>query len=109
MFESEFCYIRDDKKRPIITICSVKQDWRIAKGIAICSKRDQPNKKIGRNIAEGRALAAFFSSSNNLQPFWCGTRPIKRKEALQILKECNVNFAHKVILENEMQKEANNS
>ena len=54
-----FYYIRDDLKRPVITVCLKKEDDRLARGIAICSVLDVPNKKIGRAIASGRATKAL--------------------------------------------------
>jgi hypothetical protein len=48
-----------------VTICVIKLPWQIdahdayARGLAICSPQDQFNKKQGRNIALGRAVAAI--------------------------------------------------
>lgn len=40
-------------------------DGRIITGIANCSKSDNFSRKIGRNIAIGRALAQLESENNN--------------------------------------------
>ena len=56
----KYYYIRDNKNRPIITICLIKDsESNISRGIAICSDKDQPCKKVGRNIARERAIYAI--------------------------------------------------
>ena len=66
----KFYYLRDEKSRPIITVCIIKgtklpklqhRDL-IARGVAICSVKN-PKKKIGRDIAEGRAEKAWETES----------------------------------------------
>jgi hypothetical protein len=54
-----FYYERDEQNRPIKTNCLLIANGDICKGIAICSKRDNPNKKTGRNIAYGLAKKAM--------------------------------------------------
>jgi len=54
-----YSYIRDTRNRPIITRCIVKGDNGFAFGQAFCSRRDNPCKKIGKQIAYGRALKAL--------------------------------------------------
>ena len=48
----KFYYIRDIERKPIITVCLKKIDDMIGKGIAICSKNDNPQKEIGREWSE---------------------------------------------------------
>ena len=62
-----FYYIRNANNEPIITVCLLlaKLDNGLHswfRGIAICSPMDQPNKKIGRSIASGRAKSAWERS-----------------------------------------------
>ena len=54
-----FYYFRDQKRTPIVTVCLIKNGTKISRGIAICSKKDMPAKKIGRKIALARARKAF--------------------------------------------------
>ena len=55
-----FYYGRDNENKPIVTVCLQveKLDGKImniSRGVAICSKKDIPKKKIGRIIASARA------------------------------------------------------
>jgi len=59
-----YYYIRDDVHRPIITVCLIKLGKHVAKGVAICSDKDNPCKKTGRAIAKGRANKAMFNEMN---------------------------------------------
>lgn len=69
-----YYYIRDKEKRPMITICLMKEDnyntlsnpyattygrINISKGVALCSEKDIPCKKVGRKIARERAFYAL--------------------------------------------------
>jgi hypothetical protein len=64
-----FYYIRDEQKRPVITVCLAIADrseggqrWdsaHITRGMALCSKKDTPNKRVGRALAWGRARKAI--------------------------------------------------
>lgn len=38
----------------------------VARGISICSNRDNFNKRLGRNIALGRALLAYFNGHDSM-------------------------------------------
>lgn len=48
-------------KRPfVITTCTLQEgDTTLAIGVAICSFRDQFNRKVGNTIARGRAMKAL--------------------------------------------------
>ena len=59
-------YERDEKNRPVVTRCLLFDGRNFAFGQALCSKKDNPCKKISKAIAEGRAKKAlnqplFFS------------------------------------------------
>jgi len=63
-----FYYIRDRRSnKPVITVCVIKNittcEW--ARGVAICSKLEQPIKTKGRHIARGRALRALKHKLDN--------------------------------------------
>lgn len=60
-----FYYFRDAKKRPVVTVCLLKDTatGQVARGVAICSRRDMPRKKTGRSIAEGRAGKAMITGT----------------------------------------------
>jgi hypothetical protein len=59
-----FYYDRDDKNRPIGTICFATDGKRYARGVAVCSENDNPCKKTGRRIAQSRALKAFYANKH---------------------------------------------
>lgn len=63
--EYHYYYDRDVKRRPIKTHCIIiSEEGFIAKGTAICSKKDQPYKNLGKLIAFQRAVAALASGSS---------------------------------------------
>jgi len=50
----------------VITACAIRLPWQTmgaqdayARGLAVCTPQDQFNKKLGRTIAMGRAVAAI--------------------------------------------------
>ena len=53
-------YYRDNKKRPIITVCLAKdENGNVGRGISLCSHLDNPEKKEGRRIAIANARRAL--------------------------------------------------
>ena len=56
MDRTYFYYLRDKNKRPLVTICLHCIGDKYYRGVAICSPKDSPVKRVGRNIAFGRAL-----------------------------------------------------
>ena len=83
-----FYYLRDDKNRPIITVCLIAvEEGTLARGVAICSDKDQPNKKIGRAIARGRAIKALKRKKMG--------DGINRNEAWEIMERLGVPFTYK--------------
>ena len=58
MDRTYFYYLRDKNKRPLVTICLHCIGDKYYRGVAICSPKDSPVKRVGRNIAFGRALQA---------------------------------------------------
>ena len=52
-------YLPREEKRKQIAVVLVSDDKKLSRGVAICSKKDQFNKKLGRSIALGRAMKAF--------------------------------------------------
>ena len=70
----KYYYIRDNVKsnpdsngRPIITVCLIKIAEDIGRGIAICSDKDIPCKKVGRAIAKTRALFALHQEKDGCE------------------------------------------
>jgi hypothetical protein len=61
----KYYYFRDAMRHPGITVCLLKVGEQTSRGIAICGGYDQPNKKIGRAIAKGRAFKAMFDSRSS--------------------------------------------
>ena len=82
-----YYYLYDKKKRPVVTICIIEENYVMQKrhfrGVAICAEQDIKlgnfSKKRGRQIAFGRAKKAF-----NTQRDCC---PIGSKRASDILKD----------------------
>lgn len=71
----KYYYIRDNQNRPTITVCLIKDsEGNISRGIAICSDKDQPCKKVGRNIAKERAIYAITENKDGC--------PIHREEII---------------------------
>lgn len=85
-----FYYERTEDKKPLITICLIRKNGDYARGVAYCSFLDNPSKKRGRAIAEGRALKALKRKENNdlttrNEPYKiaqaCGTWPFPHKSS----------------------------
>ena len=64
-----FYYVRDDRNRPIITVCLIQGSNGIGRGISVCSVNDNPVKAIGRDIANRRALKAYWERIGGI-PMW---------------------------------------
>lgn len=60
-------YERDDKRRPTATrVILYDPETNYASfGMAVCGKNDQPNKKVGKSIAFGRAWKALNRVGDN--------------------------------------------
>ena len=69
----------NEKNQPVVTIATIEADEEFAAGVAICSKKDRFNGKLGRKIALGRA---FLSLKNKN----C-SGVIAREEAIERVKE----------------------
>jgi hypothetical protein len=84
-----FYHIRDDDKKPIVTVCVVysKSSGHTRRGVALCSYKDQPNKRIGRDIAFGRAFASTTLTDN-----YKIKRGDIREEAKKFLLENNITL-----------------
>ena len=65
-----------------MTVCILDDGKQVASGMAICSDLDQPCKKRGRAIAEGRAWKAWERQASLL--------PINRKKVIEQLAELDV-------------------
>lgn len=80
-------YLRDNLKRPIITVCLLEnENGMFARGIALCSNKDQPCKRIGRTIAKGRAVKALLTKTTSGR--------ITRNEAFDVLDEINLETGY---------------
>jgi len=64
-----YYYLYDRNKKPVITFCLGYKDGTMAKGVAICSKKDNPCKKYGRKEARNRVLEALGTKKSNKQVF----------------------------------------
>ena len=71
--KSYYYYERDEKRKPIITHCLLVDDGLVSKGIAKCSRKEMPSKKLGKEISQGRALQAMKSGCSQMDKakvFW---------------------------------------
>ena len=74
-----YYYLKDNKNRPIVTVCLLSSGQAYSRGIAVCSNMDQPCKRKGRQIAKGRAIQALKTGEN--------TNAIKTLKAWEILNQ----------------------
>lgn len=59
MKDTIFYYTRDNQNRPAVTTCLVRNGDSWARGVATCNvDADNPCRRVGRFIAEGRARKA---------------------------------------------------
>ena len=85
-----FYYLRNAVSEKVFTVClmaRMSDTLEISRGVAVCSKLDQFNKKVGRSVAQGRARKAFVSMGV--------TRAILREEAVELSNECKATFMFK--------------
>jgi hypothetical protein len=85
----EVYYYESGENQRKITACLLVSDRDarlLARGVAICSEKDNFSKKIGRAIAKGRATKALFRGNY-------GT--VRRPEIKQLLPK---EFKHKATL-----------
>jgi len=73
-----------DKKNTSVVI--LKEGDAVARGVAICSIKDNFNKKLGRSIAMGRAEKALFTQNS------CKNNTIRRA---MVAKEVPAEFKNK--------------
>lgn len=64
----KYYYFRSNENKPRITVCILANPAtkEYSRGVAICSKQDNPCKKTGRKIAKERALFALKIKDNEL-------------------------------------------
>ena len=86
-----FYYLRDKDMRPMVTVCLlVFQGDIVARGVAICSQKDAPCKRVGRSIAKGRAMKAFIRKATS--------EPISFKHyAFDILRKVDPSISFEVL------------
>jgi len=59
LIRTRFEYHRDPSGTARVIVCNIQSGDTGARGIALCSLLDQPNEKLGRRIALGRAQKAL--------------------------------------------------
>jgi hypothetical protein len=67
-----FTYIRDERKQPIATLAIIADEEHIgwcSVGVAVCAPGDKFDRKVGRNIAEGRAKKLLTDDSRLSREF----------------------------------------
>ena len=100
MSAARFFYFYDntgENRRPVVTICRLRNDEReYGYGWAICSDADNPCKRTGRAIAEGRARAALEHKRyakgrlHGEDNTWVYARNVSRLSALNVLMKCGL-------------------
>ena len=95
--ETKFYYLRDEAKRPLVTVCLARdENGKHYRGVAICSPKDSPVKRVGRQIALGRVLRAIHRNGD--------TGRVLRVEAWDVLSDAgafnqyNIKSAYNPIL-----------
>ena len=83
--EPKFYYLRDRDGKPRVTVCLIKSNETLARGIAICSEKDHFNKAVGRAIAFGRAQRARVKGIR-----WYDQ--IGRPEAQRVLRKVSAGY-----------------
>ena len=63
LVKEKYLYYKDaHTDTHVVTVCLLKDaDGNIARGVATCSKKDNPSKSEGRKLAKERALSAMHS------------------------------------------------
>ena len=92
-----FYYVRDIENRPVITVCLIEKLGEYYRGVALCSELDQPCKRVGRNIAEGRAISALKNIKNTLPLKRIGTPFIFRYKSCILYENQLTDFEKKLI------------
>lgn len=83
-----FYYLRDTvTNQPLVTICLYNENNTYYRGIAVCSPRDNPCKRVGRAIAWGRVQQAI---SKRIDSGF-----IYRDEPLRVFRQVNGGFSRK--------------
>ena len=81
----EFEILRDEYRRPTVTICTMSVNGSIGIGVSIRSLNDNPVERVGKAKAYGRAKKALFRRANTL--------PISRAEAFEAISSVVDDFA----------------
>jgi hypothetical protein len=59
-YQERYYYLRDrDTNKPRVTVCLIQSGPLTARGVAVCSPKDQFVKSVGRTKARGRAIRAL--------------------------------------------------
>lgn len=71
MLQFKYFHYRDADNRPMATQCFIYNEEKtlMAVGTALCSLRDNPEKKIGRYLSRDRALLALGDHQDGKE--WC--------------------------------------
>ena len=75
----EYYYYTSDEDHPLISCCLIFTNPKdYVRGLAYCSKNDNPNKKVGRSIARQRAFYALKYGKNLYSSLYQGKKPINK-------------------------------
>ena len=87
-----YYYNRDNKKRPVITKCFITDGVTWSRGVAVCSLKDNPCKKVGKRIAYRRAMHAFFRQKTVVSEDVYGDRVFPKCEFMPELNDIEKKF-----------------
>jgi len=89
-----FHYERDNRRRPVVTHCVLfdEDTGLFSMGTAVCSKKDQPVKRVGRQIAEGRAKKAKQVAERNV--FSSANAVFAHARKTRFIKQASGGFGH---------------
>lgn len=87
--EEKYYYLRDREGKLVITVCLLKDNGVVARGMALCSELDEFDTEIGKTIARGRAYQVLnpkdWARKNRIAREDGYSRPIMRQEAINLV------------------------
>ena len=80
--KTKYYHFRDEKSRPIVTVCILETENGCYSGMSLCSQNDNPDKSLGRLISFNRAMKVFENEHfDNMYPI----NRIEAKDVIQRL------------------------
>ena len=84
-----YYYYRDASNVPKVTICLIKEEEEVARGVSVCSEQDIVEKKQGRKQARGEALKALGTKKSGSK--------VLRDRAIEMLKSVGLDLEYRSV------------